>query len=55
VTGLLLGASAAAGANAGTTAGIPEVAASLVCGAVVQATTDPVVFPAKGASRSVTG
>ena len=46
VTGLLLGA--AAGANGGTTAGIPEVAASLVCGAVVQATTDPVPFAATG-------
>jgi hypothetical protein len=41
VTGLLLGAG-------GTTAGIPEVAASLVCGAVVQATTDPVPFAATG-------
>jgi len=46
VTGLLLGA--AAGANAGTTAGIPQIAASVVCGDVVVATTDPVLYPATG-------
>jgi hypothetical protein len=46
VKGLLLGA--AAGAAGGTTGGIPAVAASLVCGDVVEATTDPVPFPATG-------
>jgi hypothetical protein len=46
VTELLLGA--AAGAAGGTTGGIPQVAASVVCGDVVQATTDPVTFPATG-------
>jgi hypothetical protein len=46
VKGLLLGA--AAGVAGGTTGGIPAVAASLVCGAVVEATTDPVPFPATG-------
>ena len=46
VTGLLL----SGGANIGTTGGIPQVAASVVCGAVVppQATTDPVTFPPSG-------
>ena len=44
VRGLLL----AAGANAGTTGGIPQVVASVVCGDIVQATTDPVTFPPSG-------
>ncbi len=45
VTGLLLGATAGA---PGTTGSIPQVAASVVCGDIVVATTDPVLFPATG-------
>ena len=44
VTGLLL----AAGPNAGTTGGIAQVAASVVCGDIVQAVSDPVTFPPSG-------
>jgi hypothetical protein len=44
VTGLLL----ASGPNAGTTGGIPQVAASVVCGDIVQANTDAVTFPPSG-------
>ncbi len=49
VTGLLLAASVGP-PNAGTTAGIPQVAASVVCGDVVQptATTDPVTLSPSG-------
>jgi hypothetical protein len=41
VTGLLLTA-------AGTTGGIPQVAASVVCGNIVQTNTDAVTFPPSG-------
>ena len=44
VTGLLL----ASGPNAGTTGGIPQVAASVVCGDIVQANTDAVTLPPSG-------
>ena len=44
MTGLLL----ASGPNAGTTAGIAQVFASVVCGDIVQANTDPVTFPPSG-------
>jgi hypothetical protein len=47
VTGLLL-AAVVGPPNAGTTAGIPQVAASVVCGDLVQDTTDPVTFPPSG-------
>jgi hypothetical protein len=49
VKGLLL-AAVVGPPNAGTTAGIPQVAASVVCGAVVppMATTEPVTFPPSG-------
>jgi hypothetical protein len=46
VRGLLLGPAVAT--VGGTTGGIPAVAASLVCGATVQDTTDAVPFPATG-------
>jgi hypothetical protein len=41
VTGLLL-------TTTGTTGGIPQVAASVVCGDIVQANTDAVTFPPSG-------
>jgi hypothetical protein len=47
VTALVLAASVGA-PRAGTTAGIPQVAASVVCGDLVQDTTDPVTFPPSG-------
>ncbi|HXA22454.1 MAG TPA: hypothetical protein VNW90_09150 [Acetobacteraceae bacterium] len=44
VTGLLL----ASGPSAGTTGGIAQVFASVVCGDIVQADTDAVTFPPSG-------
>ena len=51
VVSLLLCATAGA---PGTTGSIPQVAASVVCGDIVVATTDPVLFPATGSSRFAT-
>ena len=44
VTGLLL-------KTTGTTGGIPQVAASVVCGDIVQADTDAVTFPPSGSFK----